>query len=155
MFLYYALLILLFILICSLISYSIISRRYTYGTYLISNNDNDAGAFIYALSPLPAGVPASAFGPPGNLVMKEHSRTRKLYGGFYVQCSSATKNVKFTVTDGTNDIGTHDHEFNSTNTDIYETVLVKWNAPETTDPHEITIQANVDIQLFKIDYYYY
>ena len=154
MFLYYALLILLFILICSLISYSIISRRYTYGTYYISHTNAGVRSFSYALLGVAGDVSIEDF-TGGNLVMKEHSRTRKLYGGFYVQCSSTTKNVKFTVTDGTNDIGTHDHEFNSTNTDIYETVLVKWNAPETTNAHEITIQADVNILYLKIDYYYY
>lgn len=151
MLLYYILLGLLLLLLVSVIAYMIIARRYRAGVF-IENVDTAAVAGMTNLEL----ADLTATTDTDRLVLHEHSRSRKLYGGFVITCAyKATGTVTFTAHDGTTVVGTKTHTFDSTNDDVVEVVTLKWEADKVTGAHDIKFRCSDIVQVLRVDYYYY
>lgn len=151
MLLYYILLVLLLLLLISVIAYMIIARRFRAGVFIENGDTADAAGMLnLELADLTAVTDTDP------LVLHEHSRSRKLYGGFIITCAyKATGTVTFTAHDGTTEIGTKTCTFDSTNTDVVEVVTLKWKADKVTDAHDIKFRCSDIVQVLRVDYYYY
>ena len=160
--LYSLLLLILLVLISSMIAYMIIGRRYRSGVF-IENVTADAAGAGENVQTGDAGMVAlqlltlTAATNTDPLVINEDSKTRKLYGGFIIQCSQSGTNatVTFTAKDGTADIGSEAHTFESTSANVVETVKLEWEAPKTTATHDIRFQCNLAVDILRVDFYYY
>lgn len=143
---------LVFVLLCLLLAYVIIYSKYQYGVYINTLGGNEVVALEAG-----HGLDAATALNGNSLVLHEHSRSRKIEGGFIVRCAcnGTDQTVTFTVSDGGAEIGREVHTFNSTNNDVIENVVVKFTAPKTTGAHSITITSVNTIRLLEAHYYYY
>jgi len=141
---------LVFVLLGLLLAYSIIYSKYQYGVYIPTITNTEG----HELTNVTLGDADVASHP---LVLYEHSRKRKIEGGFIVRCgcNGTNKTVIFTVSDDGAEMGREVHTFNSTNNDVIENVVVKFTALKTTGTHSIKITSDNSIELLEAHYYYY